>query len=455
MRPHAERSWSLERHLVLTLGAVLAGLWLVSAVTTAFLLQRKIDDVFDSSLQETAQRLLPLAVHDLHEIADGDHDKDDSGQSLSEEFDDSDAHLVYQVRDASGRVLLRSHDAPAIGFPVALQRGFSTEAGLRVYTDASRSEQIFVQVADREERRALAVRQILGLLALPFVALIVASVLAVKLVLRNATRPLLKLREDLLTRGEANLSPLPPGRLPTELRPIVEAVNRLIARLARLLQSERAFAANSAHELRTPLAAARAQAQLLADDLKARREGTRAKNILGLLDRLSRIVEKLLQLSRAEAGVGMSGTCNPREVVAIIVDGYRSHAHDKAISIRLSSDDTANPNLAIDEDALGILLHNLIDNALAHGSAGESVQISIGPGPTISVVNRGSIIPADDMPKLRERFSRGETTVDGSGLGLSIVDTIMRQAGGSMDLYSPARGRTDGFEVVLTFRPMP
>jgi two-component system OmpR family sensor kinase len=293
------------------------------------------------------------------------------------------------------------------------------------------------------------------LLAVPFVALVLASVVAVKLVLRNATRPLLRLQENIRTRGGSNLSPLPASGLPDELQSIVEAVNRLMARLARLLQSERAFAANSAHELRTPLAAARAQAQLLADDLKERREGTRAMNILGLLDRLSRLVEKLLQLSRAEAGVGMSGACNAQEVARVVIDGYRSHAHDKASPIRLLIDAAASPDLAIDEDALGILLHNLIDNALAHGSADEPVTIAIGPGATISVANRGPVVSADDMPKLRERFSRGKTTVEGSGLGLSIVDTIMRQAGGRMELHSPARGQADGFEVVLTFRPIP
>jgi two-component system OmpR family sensor kinase len=171
--------------------------------------------------------------------------------------------------------------------------------------------------------------------------------------------------------------------------------------------------------------------------------------------RLSRLVEKLLQLSRAEAGVGMSGACNAEEIVEIIVDGYRSRAHNKASPVSSSVDPAANPNLAIDEDALGILLHNLIDNALAHGSAGEPVTIAIGPGATISVANRGPVVSADDMPKLRERFSRGKTTVEGSGLGLSIVDTIMRQAGGRMELHSPARGQADGFEVVLTFRPIP
>lgn len=452
MKLDARQSWSLERHLVLTLGAVLAGLWLLSAVTTALLLRHKIDEVFDSSLQETAQRLLPLAVHDLQEISDGDHDKDDKGESLSEEFDDSDAHLVYQVRDAIGRVLLRSHDAPSSGFPVALQRGFSTDGGLRIYTEASRNEQVFVQVADRQGRRALAVRQILALLALPLVALIVASVVAVKLLLRNATRPLVKLREDISTRNGANLSPLPVGGLPAELAPIVEAVNRLLARLERLLQSERAFAANSAHELRTPLAAARAQAQLLAGDLKDRREGARAMNILGLLDRLSRLVEKLLQLSRAEAGVGMSGHCNSLEIARIVAEGYRSLLPNGSAPIQLTIDPAAQTDVAIDQDALGIILHNLIDNALAHGTAGEPVHITIGPGTTLSVINLGPVVAPDEMPKLRERFARGTAAGKGSGLGLSIVDTIMQQAGGRMDLCSPARGFADGFEVALNFR---
>jgi len=226
-----------------------------------------------------------------------------------------------------------------------------------------------------------------------------------------------------------------------------------MTRLAQLLESEREFAANSAHELRTPLAAARAQTQLLADDLRQSSQGVRAKNILGLLDRLSRLVEKLLQLSRAEAGVGMSGTCNAKEVVGIVVDGYRSHARKEQSSVCFSVDAAAKPDIAIDADALGIVLHNLIDNALAHGSDGEPVQITLGPSSTISVANRGPVVSASVMPRLRERFSRGKTKVDGSGLGLSIVETIMRQAGGNMELYSPARGCADGFEVVLTFRP--
>jgi two-component system OmpR family sensor kinase len=397
--------------------------------------------------------LLPLAIHDLHEIAEGDHDGD-MGESLSEQFDEGEAYLVYQIRDATGKVLLRSHDAPAQGFAVALQRGFADADDLRVYTEASRNRQLFVQVADQVDRRNAALRQILAFLAMPLVALVLASVMAVKLILRSATLPLQKLQDDIRVRGGSDLSPITPAGLPDELQPIVEAVNRLMARLTQLIQSERAFAANSAHELRTPLAAARAQAQLLADDLKDKREGLRATNILGLLDRLSRLVEKLLQLSRAEAGVGMSATCRPLEVAEIIADEYRSRSRHNMTPIRLAADPAADRELAIDQDALGIVLHNLIDNALAHGSRESTVQISIGPRATLSVVNQGTVISPDEMPKLRERFSRGTAAGDGSGLGLSIVDTIMRQVGGRMDLYSPARGREDGFEVVLTFRPI-
>jgi len=451
MNTRVEKRWSLERHLVLTLGMVLGALWLLAAAAAVLLIHHKTSEVFDSSLEETAKRLLPLAVHDLHEIAEGDHDGD-TGKSLSEEFDEGDAYLVYQIRDASGKVLLRSHDAPAQGFSVALQRGFADADDLRVYTEASRNQQVFVQVADQVERRNVALRQILAFLAIPLVALVLASALAVKFILRNATRPLLRLQDDIRSRGGSDLSAIPSSRLPEELQPIVEAVNRLMTRLAKLVQSERAFAANSAHELRTPLAAARAQAQLLADDLKERREGVRVENILGLLDRLSRLVEKLLQLSRAEAGIGMSATCRPRDVAEVVISEYQSHRLQDTTPIRLSIEATADEEFAIEQDALGIVLHNLIDNALAHGSADAQVQIVIGPEATISVVNQGPVIPADEMPKLRERFARGTTAGHGSGLGLSIVDTIMRQVGGSMDLYSPARGREDGFEVLLRFR---
>jgi two-component system OmpR family sensor kinase len=360
------RPWSLERRLVLVLGGVLSLLWLIATVATLALTRQEIGEVFDSGLQETAQRLMPLAVHDLKEAAEH-NDGDDDGESLSEEFDDSDAYLTYQVRNAAGRVLLRSHDAPVEGFSAPLVRGFATVDHLRIYTEASRDGRFFVQVAETGARRDMLIRQALVWLIIPLAALILAAVIAVTLIVRSATRPVLRLQEEIRSRDGANLAPLPEHPLPNELQPIVDAVNRLLARLQRAIAAERSFTAHSAHELRTPIAAAQAQAQLLFDAARSPAERQRARNLLDLLSRLGRLVEKLLQLSRAEAGVGSAGSSDLREVTGLVIDEYRHRLTGGSSPVEIHEDGTPAERIAIDPDALGIVLHNLIDNAITHG----------------------------------------------------------------------------------------
>ncbi|MGE3831714.1 MAG: ATP-binding protein [Parvibaculaceae bacterium] len=447
------RPWSLERRLVLVLGSVLSVLWLAATIATLALTRHEIGEVFDSALQETAQRLLPLALHDLKEAADHDGDDDaDEGESLSAEFNDSDAYLTYQVRNAAGRVLLRSHDAPAEGFPASLARGFASTGNWRIYTEASRDGRVFVQVAETGARRDMLTREALIWLIIPLIALVLAAVIAVTLLVRSATRPVLRLQEEIRSRDGANLAPLPEHPLPDELQPIVDAVNRLLARLQRAMAAERSFAAHSAHELRTPIAAAQAQAQLLFDSTHDPSEKQRARNLLTLLSRLGRLVEKLLQLSRAEAGVGSAGASDLREVAGVVIDEYRHRLTGVYSPVELHEEGAPAGRIAIDPDALGIVLHNLIDNAITHGRPGRPVIVTLGPGARLSIVNEGEAIPAEELPRLRERFVRGETEAEGSGLGLSIVDAIMREAGGSLAIHSPATARRDGFEAVLSFR---
>jgi two-component system OmpR family sensor kinase len=152
--------------------------------------------------------------------------------------------------------------------------------------------------------------------------------------------------------------------------------------------------------------------------------------------------------------VGSAGSSNLREVTGVVVDEYRHRLTGGPSPVELHEEGMPAGKIAIDPDALGIVLHNLIDNAIAHGRPGRPVIVTLGPGARLSVVNEGEAIAADELPKLRERFVRGETEAEGSGLGLSIVDAIMRESGGSLSIHSPAAGRTDGFEAVLSFREL-
>ena len=447
-RPPAR--WNLTRRLILILTGALGGLWFLAVVASTLVTLHEVNEVFDSALQETAQRLMGLAAH--HYRDDGEYESD---LTESEDFGDHEEYLIYQVRDAKGRVLLRSHDAPPEPFDAPLEPGMTNVAGMRILTETTRDRRLFVQVAERDEHRYEAARGTLLLLLLPLLALLPLSALVIWLTVRRGVAPLAAVVREIRERGGARLDPVPSEGLPDELAPIATSVNRLLERLSRALDAERSFAANSAHELRTPVAAARAQAQLLADELREGPSADRARALAGTLGRLSRLVEKLLQLSRASSGVALTRQeTDLSEIVHVVVAEYRNRRVDPA---RIDLDPNPLPKASVftDPDALGIVLQNLIDNALAHGDRKEPVVVRVAVDSSVSVTNAGPVVAPEVLSSLKQRFVRGPTGAEGSGLGLSIVDAIVAQAGGRLDLYSPARGRTDGFEAVVTFPPAP
>ncbi len=443
--------WSLTRRLIVLLTGSIGALWLAAVVASTLVTLHEVNEVFDSALEETAQRLVGLAAHHYRK----DDDDRDPEDVEFEDFDDHKEYLIYQIRDARGRVLLRSHNAPRTPFPAPLERGAVNVDGQRILTVSTKDRRLFVQVAERDEHRYEAARGTLLLMLLPLLLLLPLSAGAIWLTVRRSLAPLRSVDREIRDRSGARLDPVPDSGLPGELAPIVTSVNRLLERLSRALDAERAFAANSAHELRTPVAAARAQAQLLASELKSGPSADRAAALAATLHRLGRLVEKLLQLSRAASGVALAREkTDLGQIARVVVDEYLGRKIDTA---RIVFDPDPPPNISVytDADALGIVVHNLIDNALAHGDRSEPVTVQVGPDGALAVRNAGPVVPPETLATLTRRFMRGGASAEGSGLGLSIVEAIMAQAGGRLELFSPARGRPDGFEAVLTFPDRP
>ena len=189
----------------------------------------------------------------------------------------------------------------------------------------------------------------LGLL--PIAALVIDSTV------RRTTRPILDVQRQIGMRSGEHLAPIDPHGLPDELMPIMHDLNRLLERLRAALEAERSFAANSAHELRNPIAAARAQAELIAASLQGSPEQARAAQLIATLGQLANRLERMLQLARAEAGIGLART--ETDLVAITRLVVEDYAKRPLLASRLSFD--AGPDrcvfAAIDPDA-GISLHN-------------------------------------------------------------------------------------------------
>lgn len=432
---------SLQWRLSFGLGLGVALLWAIAAAMTAQKLRHEMDEVFDSALEETAQRILPLAVLDIIG-RDSDEEPDQRVATLRQH----DEYFTYVVRDAEGHVLLRSHHADIADFPPFTAMGFADTRTHRLYFDAALRGTVSIAVAEPlAHRRAVAREALLGL-ALPLGLAVPLSLIGVWGIIRVSMAPLRAFRFGIETRGGGDLTPLAADALPSEIRPIAQAVNRLLERLRRTLEAERSFTANSAHELRTPVAAALAQTQRLIAEAADNATRERARHIEAALRRLSGLSEKLMQLARAEGG--RLRAPEPADVVPILrmVADEMASGLDSAGRIELTLPGT--PVLAgIDPDTFAILARNLIENALKHGAPRGPVSVALSADGVLRVANAGPAVSPEALARISQPFERGATRADGAGLGLAIVKAIASGSGGRLKLLSPREGQRDGFEA--------
>lgn len=436
------KGFSLQRRLGVGLSLGVALLWLLATAIAGYELKDEMDEVFDSALQESAERLLPLAVVEIMNREEG---------SAPQQIASLQAHteeLSYVVRDTRGTLLLQSHDADPRIFPPAPRPGFSTSASHRFYTVGALRDTLFIEVAAPLETRREAVLEAILTLLWPLLALVPLSLAGTWLLVRGSLRPVVSFREDVEARDAGDLSAIPGAGLPMEIQPLATAVNRLLERLHRALDSERSFTANSAHELRTPLATTLAQVQRLRREAPEGALQERAVQIEASLRELSRLAEKLMQLARAEGGGLLADA--PQDLGPLLALVVQEQAAGARIALTLPGVPVP---AAIDPDAFAILARNLIENALKHGPADQAVEVSLSREGCLRVVNGGPAVPDAVLSRLTERFVRGETAAGGSGLGLAIVAAIACGTGARLSLASPAPGRRDGFAATVTFGP--
>lgn len=436
---------SIGRRLGLGLSAAIIVSWLAAAAVAGLVLKREMDVVFDSALQEVAQRILPLAYAELLS-----RDEGDPPQHLVPIGPHREA-ITYVVRSADGRELLQSSDADPAKIPKTLADGFTTADGFRFYSEAAVKGSIRVTTAEPLAHRTETLKgAVLGLL-LPLAGLVPIAFLAVHLLGRATLRPILAFRDRIGSRGRGNLEPLGESGLPAEIAPIAGAVDALIGRLRGAIEAERSFTANAAHELRTPIAAALAQAQRLAAELDEGGARDRVRAIAASLRRLSGLSEKLLQLAKAEGG-GLLAE-RPVALVPVLrlvieeIDRRRDVGDRLVLDVAGAEQSTSE----LDPDAFAILARNLIENAVVHGDSEGRIVVRF-DGSVLEVESDGPPVSADVLARLGRRFERGGTRAEGSGLGLAIVGAICRGAGAIFEMSSPVAGRDDGFLVRVTFR---
>jgi two-component system OmpR family sensor kinase len=432
-------------------------LWfLLAAITIAAVAQATIayrtalhdaDQIFDYHMQQMA-----LSLRSSTPLSNDEARARQEAESAGGNDD-----MVVQMWSPDGAQMF--HSVSRARLPQRAVLGFSNvranSTTYRVFSIQTSNQT--VQVAqDLAVRRNMAGNLALRTLG-PIAVMMPILMLVVWWVVSGSLQPVARVRSQVASRQADDLSPVSDTGLPDEVRPLVQELNLLFGRVRTAFEAQQHFVADAAHELRTPLAALRLQAQSLdrADTPEARQVAV--SRLTAGIDRATRLVEQLLILARQEATAAEGTAAKTRPVD--LADLARRTAADlagvaaaKGVDLGLQQADPA--SIDGQPDALQILLRNLVDNAVKYTPGGGTVDISVLSGAgtvAVQVEDSGPGIPPDERERVFDRFYRvAGSEAAGSGLGLAIIKAIAERHGAVLTLGSSER--LGGLMATVTFK---
>ena len=420
-------SYSLRKRLLWLLLVAVALTALVQGSVAYYTAEYEADEIFDYQMQQMVR-----ALHGRVPSV--------SSQSLR---DEADFDFVIQIWALDGTPIFAPEQREALPRQPGL--GFSefTTHGKRYRIFSMRTETQVVQIAqDVAARHELAGSLALGMVG-PIIVLAPLLMIAVWWVVTKSTQPLARAREQIANRTADDLSPLRVPGLPDEVRPLVDAVNLMFARVAEAFEAQRNFVADAAHELRSPLAALRLQIQAIQRAHGAESNDIARRRLLAGIDRLARLVDQMLVLARqdAAADVTVGARIDLRAIVTLAIGDAISAAQERHIDLGIVEAESI--TIIGDAEALSILLRNLLDNAIKFAPEGGTVDVAIrrqDGQAVLEIADSGPGIALEERNRVFDRFYRvvGGSAV-GSGLGLAIAQGIARWHHATITLGTSAR----------------
>lgn len=447
--PHAH---SLRTHLQVSLLTVSLLLWLAGGWWIYRESRIAADRLVDEALQESGALLLQLAQHEIAE-----HGVSLGALILSNEALPDARQFRYQIWTRESRSAFRSEGTPEAPLLSRQASGYGWTVldgqRWRAFAIFSADRSLQLQIAQSADyARGILQRIALRLVGSLSLALLAAAAL-VWWILERSFAPLLATAAAVAGREAADVRDLQVDGTPTEVLPLVRAFNDLLRRLRQLLQQERRFTADAAHELRTPLAAVRANAEIIQ---RARGEAERNDAVQDLLlsvDRGSRVIDQLLWLARTDAAGEQAlpfSEVDLRVLVEAQCAQQRGAAEARGASLGCQAQECRLPARA---DLLALLLRNLLDNAIRYAGQGAHITVRLrnaGDRAQLCVSDDGPGISPAERERVFERFYRvAGTGQTGAGLGLSIVRRIAELHRATVRLDSGPGGR--GLSVLVDF----
>ncbi len=435
----ASLQWRLTFSIMLATGLV----WLLVLVMTWFKTEHELSELLDAHLAQTAA---VLAVQ-----TDDEHDDD---------FTTADVLHKYQPRVAfqiwhEDVLMSRSAGAPEVPFAPLGVRGLSDQwqgqKHWRVFVTPAREEDVWVMVAELHSARNDVLRAGLKSAIVPMMLALPVLALFIWAMIFKSLAPLRQLSQSVSERHADDRRPLD-EQVSQEILPLVQALNHLFDKMALQMEGERRFTADAAHELRTPIAAIRMQAQVALGAHDPHDQHSALEAVLQGCDRATRLVTQLLQLARLDAddadvdAVPCDAVAETRSTLADL--GPQALARNQLLSFFAPD----RLRLTMPQGLVGVLVSNLVDNAQRYSPEGASIHVQwhATPKPQLVVQDSGPGLSDKDLARLGDRFFRVNTSgADGSGLGWSIVRRLAQRY--RLHVLVERSVELGGLRVVLTW----
>lgn len=437
----------------------------------------EVQELFDAQLARSARVLLGLTITEaetghlgelqhlilenrlIQENNNGEHHEieDQVGKEKKAFGHYYELKLAFQVWDQHGNLVLRSANTPLE--PLSdIEQGYSDKhlgnTQWRVFGLWNKQRTYRVLTAERHDVRMELVEKIIHRLLLPFLLLLPILAWLLWIAVGRGLQPLTRVADEVASRHSQHLDQLNEESVPEEIKPLVQALNRLFKTLHAAFEKERRFTSDAAHELRTPLAALKTHAQLAMRATSDTDRQHALKQLLAGIDRASHVVDQLLDLARIEPQVserlGPDESIDLHKLVVDVTSDLISLAMGRKIDISVEESDVL-PIIG-DRIGLSILLRNLLDNALRYTPESGQVRVAFkhhDQDTCILVEDSGPGIAQADRERVFERFYRGEgEQQSGCGIGLSIVKQVVDRHGATITLGESELG---GLKVEVCF----
>jgi two-component system sensor histidine kinase QseC len=449
---------SIRKRLLFSLLSLITVACIFTLSKNYFDTRKEIQDLMDAELAQSARVLLEISAHELYEqIAYNAQDSKSGGVSehIGTQVHKNQQEIDFQIWTANGRLAVRSENAPTdalINKDEVFGERIVNGERWRVYSVTDEHGTLRVQVGQPFKQRdslsnSISIRLITSFgIILPLLAVLIFMTVG------HAMQPLKNIAKQIENRRFDNLQPVDTNHVPSEALPIVNSLNSLFKRLENAFEEIVLFTSNAAHELRTPLAAQKVHTQVAmqAKDEKMRNEAL--QEVVASVDRATHMVEQLLTLSRLDPEGSLC--CGENANLCHIAEEQLSEIGIAALEKNIDLSLEAPHDCLVKGEAVmvGILIRNLVENAIRYTPDGGTVTVSIMEEDQhrhIVVEDSGPGIPEEEHEKVFKRFYRvSEGNQEGTGLGLAMVQRIIEIHRAAIEF---GKSRYGGLKVDVCF----